>query len=144
MEATARSAHLQRRRSGEYEILTISSGRTKIEHDGLRINTPQPHGARDVSGIMPAKTAPSYLAFDKAAYPWKPDINYRVRPTRYRVGKGEQGVLICEPYKSELAPHWRIKTPSIAKRCQCRFKFPQMCRSKIPQLAGFRRFDPLT
>ena len=21
--------------------------------------------------------------------------------------------------------------------CQCRFKFPQMCRSKIPQLAGF-------
>ena len=117
MEATARSAHLQRRRSGEYEILTISSGRTKIEHDGLRINTQQPHGARDVSSaIMPARITPSYLAFDKAAYPWKPDINYRVRPTRYRVGKGEQGVLICEPYKSELAPHWRFKTPSIAKR----------------------------
>ena len=25
-------------------------------------------------------------------------------------------MLICEPYKSEIAPHWRFKTPSIAKR----------------------------
>ena len=31
-------------------------------------------------------------------------------------GKGEQGFLICEPYKSEIAPHWRFKTPGIAKR----------------------------
>lgn len=59
---------------------------------------------------------PSYLAFDKASYPWKADVDYRAHPTRYRVGKGEQGVLICEPYKSELTPHWRFKTPLIAKR----------------------------
>ena len=65
---------------------------------------------------MPAKATPSYLNFDKAAYPWKPGIDYRARPKRYRVGKGEQGVLICEPYKSEIAPHWRFKTPAIAKR----------------------------
>lgn len=45
---------------------------------------------------MPATATPSYLHFDKAAYPWKPGINYRARPKRYRVGKGEQGVLICE------------------------------------------------
>lgn len=25
-------------------------------------------------------------------------------------------MLICEPYKSELSPHWRFKTPAIAKR----------------------------
>jgi Domain of unknown function (DUF4385) len=31
-------------------------------------------------------------------------------------GKGEQGVLICEPYKSEIVPEWRFKTPAIAKR----------------------------
>jgi hypothetical protein len=35
---------------------------------------------------------PSYLNFDKAAYPWKPGIDYRARPKRYRVGKGEQGL----------------------------------------------------
>jgi hypothetical protein len=65
---------------------------------------------------MPARTTPSYLSFDKASYPWKPGVNYRARPARYRVGKGEQGVLICEPYKSEIAPHWRFKTPAVAKR----------------------------
>lgn len=58
---------------------------------------------------------PSYLNFDKRSYPWKPDIDYRKEPQKYRVGKGEQGVLICEPYKSELTPHWRFKTPEIAE-----------------------------
>jgi hypothetical protein len=28
----------------------------------------------------------------------------------YRVSKGEQGVLLVEPYKSEILPHWRFKT----------------------------------
>lgn len=59
---------------------------------------------------------PSYLHFDKAKYPWKPDIDYRAHPEKYRVGKGEQGVLICEPYKSELTPHWRFRTSDIAAK----------------------------
>ena len=58
---------------------------------------------------------PSYLDFDKQAYGWKPDIDYRKDPDLYRVGKGEQGVLICEPYKSEIGPFWRFKTKSIAQ-----------------------------
>jgi hypothetical protein len=33
----------------------------------------------------------------------------------YRVGKGEQGVLICQPYKSEIGQHWRFKTKAIAQ-----------------------------
>ena len=57
---------------------------------------------------------PSYLNFDKLNYAWRPDIDYREQPELYRVGKGEQGVLICEPYKGELLPHWRFKTPAIA------------------------------
>lgn len=57
---------------------------------------------------------PSYLDFDLDNYPWKPDIDYRKYPERYRVGKGEQGVLICEPYKSEIGKFWRFKTPEIA------------------------------
>ncbi len=58
---------------------------------------------------------PSYLNFNKEDYAWQPDIDYRQHPELYRVGKGEQGVLICEPYKSEIGPHWRFKTEAIAK-----------------------------
>ena len=43
-------------------------------------------------------------------------IDFRRHPELYRVGKGEQGVLLVEPYKSEILPHWRFKTPEIAKR----------------------------
>jgi hypothetical protein len=57
---------------------------------------------------------PSYLNFDLTSYAWKRDINYRDHPELYRVGKGEQGVLICEPYKSEIGQHWRFKTKEIA------------------------------
>ena len=58
---------------------------------------------------------PSYLNFDKKKYAWQPDIDYRQNPEQYHVGKGEQGVLICEPYKSEMTPYWRFKTEDIAK-----------------------------
>lgn len=43
-------------------------------------------------------------------------IDFRERPDLYRVGRGEQGVLLVEPYKSELLPHWRFRTPDIAKQ----------------------------
>ncbi|BCB06069.1 DUF4385 domain-containing protein [Bacillus sp. KH172YL63] len=42
-------------------------------------------------------------------------IDFRKNPELYRVGKGEQGVLLVEPYKSEILEHWRFKTPDIAK-----------------------------
>lgn len=58
---------------------------------------------------------PSYLNFEKKTYKWKKDINYRENPTEYKVGKGEQGVLICEPYKSEILPYWRFKTSILAQ-----------------------------
>lgn len=43
------------------------------------------------------------------------DIDFRQKSDLYRVGKGEQGVLLVEPYKSEILPHWRFKTPEIAQ-----------------------------
>lgn len=43
------------------------------------------------------------------------NLDLRKNPELYRVGKGEQGVLLVEPYKSEILPHWRFKTPEIAK-----------------------------
>jgi Domain of unknown function (DUF4385) len=42
-------------------------------------------------------------------------LNFRRSPRRYRVGKGEQGVLMVEPYKSEILPHWKFKTPADAR-----------------------------
>ena len=42
-------------------------------------------------------------------------LNFREHPELYRVGKGEQGVLLVEPYKSELHPYWRFKNPEVAK-----------------------------
>ena len=44
------------------------------------------------------------------------NIDFRKHPELYRIGKGEQGVLLVEPYKSEVLPHWRFKTPEIARR----------------------------
>ena len=32
----------------------------------------------------------------------------------YRIGRGEEGVLTYEPYKSYLLPHWRFRTVPIA------------------------------
>jgi hypothetical protein len=43
------------------------------------------------------------------------DIDFRKHPEKYIVGKGEQGVLIAEPYKSEILPYWRFATPADAK-----------------------------
>ncbi|MTH52377.1 DUF4385 family protein [Bacillus mangrovi] len=52
------------------------------------------------------------------AFDYKADfdsIDFRKNPEQYRVGRGEQGVLMVEPYKGEILPHWRFKTPEIAK-----------------------------
>jgi hypothetical protein len=54
--------------------------------------------------------------FDSKTYHWQGEVDYRLHPQLYRVGKGEQGVLLCEPYKSEILPHWRFKTPEIASK----------------------------
>ncbi|SIT89258.1 DUF4385 domain-containing protein [Pontibacter indicus] len=43
------------------------------------------------------------------------ETDFRKNPELYRIGKGEQGVLLVEPYKSEILPHWRFKTPEIAR-----------------------------
>jgi hypothetical protein len=43
------------------------------------------------------------------------NTDFRENLELYRVGKGEQGVLLVEPYKSELLPHWRFKNPEAAR-----------------------------
>ena len=35
---------------------------------------------------------------------------------RYRIGRGEQGVLLVRPYTNVICKYWRFRTPSIAQR----------------------------
>ena len=34
---------------------------------------------------------------------------------RYRIGRGEQGVLLVRPYTDDICKHWRFRTPRIAE-----------------------------
>jgi Domain of unknown function (DUF4385) len=43
-------------------------------------------------------------------------LDFRQQPELYRIGKGEQGVLLVQPYKGEILPCWRFKTPEIARQ----------------------------
>lgn len=44
------------------------------------------------------------------------NLDLRKNPEFYRVGKGEQGVLTVEPYRTEIIAHWRFRTPEIARQ----------------------------
>ena len=33
---------------------------------------------------------------------WNPSVDYKKYPMLYKIGRGQQGVLICEPYKLSL------------------------------------------
>ncbi|CAN5674340.1 DUF4385 domain-containing protein [soil metagenome] len=43
------------------------------------------------------------------------NLDLRKNPQLYRVGKGEQGVLMVEPYRTEIINSWRFRTPEIAR-----------------------------
>ena len=44
------------------------------------------------------------------------DLDFTDKETRklYRIGRGEQGVLLVRPYTNLICAHWRFKTPSVA------------------------------
>ena len=44
------------------------------------------------------------------------ELNFKDEGTRelYRIGRGEQGVLLVRPYTNDICAHWRFKTPQIA------------------------------
>ena len=44
------------------------------------------------------------------------NIDFTVEENRklYRIGRGEQGVLLVRPYTNDICAHWRFKTPKIA------------------------------
>ena len=44
------------------------------------------------------------------------NIDFKVERNRklYRIGRGEQGVLLVRPYTDDICAHWRFKSPDIA------------------------------
>ncbi|WP_394836361.1 DUF4385 domain-containing protein [Pendulispora rubella] len=44
------------------------------------------------------------------------NIDFRQRRDLYRVGKGEQGVLLVQPYKDEILPYWCFKDVAAATK----------------------------
>ena len=45
-----------------------------------------------------------------------PALHDKALRMRYKIARGEQGVLTFEPYKSMLLPLWRFRTPEIARQ----------------------------
>ena len=43
------------------------------------------------------------------------NILFRPNDRRYRIGRGEQGVLLVRPYTDVICRHWRVKTLKEAK-----------------------------
>lgn len=43
-------------------------------------------------------------------------LDFRKTPELYKIGRGEQGVLLVQPYKGEILPYWRFKTPEEAEK----------------------------
>tara|TARA_Y100001937_G_scaffold112972_1_gene161126 strand:+ start:30 stop:500 length:471 start_codon:yes stop_codon:yes gene_type:complete len=43
------------------------------------------------------------------------NILFKPNDKRYRIGRGEQGVLLVRPYTNDICKHWRFKTLKEAK-----------------------------
>ena len=42
------------------------------------------------------------------------NLMFEKNDKRYRIGRGEQGVLLVRPYTNDICKHWRFKTPKEA------------------------------
>ena len=58
-------------------------------------------------------------------------INFKKPENRelYRIGRGEQGVLLVRPYTDTICRHWKFKTPDKARKSS----------KKIYEMFGNRR-----
>ena len=64
------------------------------------------------------------------------NTDFRKHPELYRIGKGEQGVLLVEPYKGELLPHWRFKTVAEAKKSAAKLHRMFLAYLKVGDFVG--------
>ncbi|KAI4277595.1 MAG: hypothetical protein LQ337_001668 [Flavoplaca oasis] len=62
-----------------------------------------------------AQQFPETPDIEEVAEPASSAASDKILRMSYRIGRGEQGVLTFEPYKSTLLPHWKFRTVPIAK-----------------------------
>lgn len=78
-------------------------------------NTPQKQAPKRQQSSKAGQTEQAEQANRKFDYTLDfAATDFRQHPELYRVGRGEQGVLLVQPYKQELLPLWRFRTPQIA------------------------------
>ena len=78
------------------------------------------------------------------------NILFEPNDPRYRIGRGEQGVLLVRPYTNDICKYWKFKAPFIAQksaqkifdlylgyRCKKDFVGMDMCRKFLEM--GFTR-----
>jgi hypothetical protein len=85
----------------------VLGGEVVVLQKGERVELESARGPIRLAAASIAKT--SYVD----AYR---NVDFRAHPELYRVGRGEEGVLVAEPYKSELLPLWRFRTPEVAQK----------------------------
>ena len=51
------------------------------------------------------------------------NLEFEPNDTRYRIGRGEQGVLLVRPYTNDICKYWRFKTPMEAYLSASRILF---------------------
>ena len=71
----------------------------RVTHARLQAAPPGPSSSRRFDYSLPYAT-----------------LDLRAQPELYRVGVSEQGVLLVQPYKAELLPLWRFRTPADARQ----------------------------
>jgi len=51
------------------------------------------------------------------------NLTFMPNDKRYRIGRGEQGVLLVRPYTDDICKYWRFKTPADAAMSSMRILF---------------------
>ena len=82
--------------------------RRRVTHARLQSTTPHSPPTSSSSSTPPRRPRFDY------SLPYA-TLDLRVHPELYRIGVGEQGVLLVQPYKAELLPLWRFRTPADAR-----------------------------
>ena len=49
------------------------------------------------------------------------NLDFKPNDTRYRIGRGEQGVLLVRPYTDDICIYWKFRTPKMLKNLQDKY-----------------------
>lgn len=89
---------------------------------------------REVAFALAAK---GRLRVTQGGHDVSPPVRGPIRLAQgYRIGRGEEGVLTVEPYKSQLLPLWKFATPTLARRSAKALWKEFMCYGRAGDFVG--------